>query len=61
MIDPQRYVLNYRKPKRIGPGDVIAKATTVVVIKSCGGCKSRQQRLNKWWFDLADKLSDAMK
>jgi len=47
--------------KRTGPGDLIAKATASVGIKPCGGCKQRQQRLNKWWFELTDKLANAMK
>ena len=43
------------------PGDLIAKATSTIGIKPCGGCKGRQQRLNQWWFDLTDKLTIAMK
>jgi hypothetical protein len=30
-----------------GLGDAIAKATTAVGIKPCGGCKQRQEALNK--------------
>jgi len=30
-----------------GLGDVIAAATTAVGIKPCGGCKQRQEALNK--------------
>jgi hypothetical protein len=30
-----------------GLGDVVAKVTNAVGIKSCGGCKSRQKQLNK--------------
>ncbi len=36
------------KPSRLrGLGDVIAKATKAVGIKPCGGCKKRQEWLNK--------------
>jgi hypothetical protein len=34
------------KPVR-GLGDVIAAATSAVGIKPCGGCKQRQEALNK--------------
>jgi hypothetical protein len=36
-------------PKMVsrGLGDVIAKVTNAVGLKSCGGCKSRQKQLNK--------------
>jgi hypothetical protein len=30
-----------------GLGDVIARATTAIGIKPCGGCKKRQEALNK--------------
>ena len=30
-----------------GAGDLIARATSAVGIKPCGGCKKRQQKLNK--------------
>ena len=30
-----------------GLGDTIAKATRAIGIKPCGGCKKRQQKLNK--------------
>lgn len=30
-----------------GLGDTIAKATKAIGIKPCGGCKKRQQKLNK--------------
>jgi hypothetical protein len=33
------------KPK--GLGDTIAKITTSLGIKPCGGCKKRQEKLNK--------------
>lgn len=34
-----------RKSK--GLGDTIAKVTSAVGIKPCGGCKKRQEKLNK--------------
>lgn len=41
----------YRDGKEIkrsrGLGDTIAKATKAVGIKPCGGCKKRQQYLNR--------------
>lgn len=37
-----------------GLGDTIAKATKAVGIKPCGGCKKRQQKLNKM-FPYKDK------
>ena len=33
--------------KNIGLGDIIAKATSAVGIKPCGGCKKRKEKLNK--------------
>ena len=33
--------------KSIGLGDTIAKMTKAVGIKPCGGCKKRQEILNK--------------
>lgn len=37
-----------REPKKSrGLGDTIAKLTKAVGIKSCGGCKKRQEALNK--------------
>jgi hypothetical protein len=47
--------------KRQGPGDLIVKATSAIGIKPCGGCKQRQQQLNNWWFELSDKLTEAIK
>lgn len=36
------------KPARLeGLGDVVAKVTKAVGIKPCGGCKKRQEWLNK--------------
>jgi hypothetical protein len=35
------------KDKARGAGDLIAKATSYVGLKSCGGCKGRQKTLNK--------------
>ena len=37
---------NAPRAKWRGVGDVIAAATNAVGIKSCGGCKSRQAKLN---------------
>jgi len=34
------------KPSR-GFGDTIAKMTTALGIKPCGGCKKRQEKLNR--------------
>jgi hypothetical protein len=34
-------------PRSIGVGDLIAKATSAVGIRPCGGCKKRQELLNK--------------
>ena len=33
--------------KSKGLGDTIAKVTSAVGIKPCGGCKKRQEKLNK--------------
>ena len=45
-IDPNK--VEKPTPKRItGLGDVIARATSAVGIKQCGGCKKRQEALNK--------------
>jgi hypothetical protein len=35
------------QPKSRGLGDTIAKVTTALGIKPCGGCKKRQELLNK--------------
>lgn len=40
-----------------GLGDTIAKATKAVGIKPCGGCKKRQEKLNKI-FPYANNNSD---
>ena len=58
---PDERIVNVISNERIGLGDLIAKSTSVVGIKSCNGCTQRQQRLNKWWFDLTEKLSNVMK
>lgn len=34
-------------PKSRGLGDTIAKVTSAIGIKPCGGCKKRQELLNK--------------
>jgi len=36
-----------RDPRSTGLGDTIAKATSAIGIKPCGGCKKRQAALNK--------------
>jgi len=50
--DPPIYVLDDApppapKPPMRGLGDVIARATTAVGIRPCGGCKKRQEALNR--------------
>jgi hypothetical protein len=35
------------KKKSRGLGDAVAKVTTLVGIKPCGGCKRRQEQLNR--------------
>jgi len=37
---------NKQKTKSKGLGDSIAKLTTSIGIKPCGGCKKRQKKLN---------------
>jgi hypothetical protein len=32
----------------VGLGDVVKKATSIVGIRSCGGCAERARRLNNW-------------
>ena len=45
-IDPNK--VDKPLPKRItGLGDVIARATSAVGIKPCGGCQKRREALNK--------------
>lgn len=34
-------------PKLPGLGDAVAKATTAAGVKPCGGCKKRQEAMNK--------------
>lgn len=36
-----------RRKKSKGLGDTVAKITTLVGAKPCGGCKKRQEKLNK--------------
>jgi len=38
---------NTHPVKLRGLGDVVAKITSAVGIKPCGGCKQRQEQLNK--------------
>jgi hypothetical protein len=50
-----------RPPKESwsGLGDVIASATSAVGIKPCGGCKQRQEALNKLVpFDTSQTKAD---
>ena len=50
---PRRNCPSAKKKSR-GLGDTIAKITSAVGIKPCGGCKKRQKKLNKW-FPYKDK------
>jgi hypothetical protein len=36
-----------RLPPLRGLGDVVARVTSAIGIKPCGGCKKRQQKLNE--------------
>jgi hypothetical protein len=36
------------KDEEIGLGDAIARATSYVGIRPCGGCKRRAAALNRW-------------
>jgi len=48
------------QPSR-GLGDVVAKATSAIGIKPCGGCKQRQAWLNKVWpFRRPARVSDSL-
>ena len=38
---------NVLKPPMRGLGDAIARVTTAVGVKPCGGCKERQAMLNR--------------
>tara|TARA_R110000824_G_scaffold95520_1_gene229649 strand:- start:635 stop:802 length:168 start_codon:yes stop_codon:yes gene_type:complete len=38
-----------KRRRALGLGDTIAKITKAVGIKPCGGCKKRQDKLNKLW------------
>jgi hypothetical protein len=46
-VDVLSFAPNQAKPKWTGLGDVVASATSAVGIKPCGGCKQRQEALNK--------------
>jgi hypothetical protein len=46
-VDVLSFTPNPPKPKWTGLGDVVASATSAVGIKPCGGCKQRQEALNK--------------
>lgn len=39
--------LKSQKTKPAGLGDTIARITSAIGIKPCGGCKKRQEKLNK--------------
>jgi hypothetical protein len=42
-----------------GAGDVVAALTSSLGIKPCGGCKERQEKLNKWFpFTNPDTQDD---
>lgn len=45
--EPSR--VHRRCKKSRGLGDTVAKITAAVGIKPCGGCKDRQETLNKWF------------
>jgi len=52
MKNKPQHILEWEKEqatfaKSKGLGDTIAKITTKIGIKPCGGCKKRQQKLNK--------------
>lgn len=38
-----------REEQSKGFGDTIAKLTSAIGIKPCGGCKERQAKLNEWF------------
>jgi hypothetical protein len=44
------YPTTAEQPKGVGLGDVIKKVTDALGIKQCGGCKKRQEILNKLRF-----------
>jgi hypothetical protein len=39
--------MDLSRAKPVGLGDTVAAVTTTVGIKPCGGCKKRQEALNK--------------
>ena len=47
MESPATITRAERAAKWRGLGDVVAAATNAVGIKPCGGCKARQEALNK--------------
>ncbi len=52
LIDPAVYdlitkTMPRKKPRMRGVGDVVARITSAVGIKPCGGCKDRQEKLNR--------------
>ena len=45
--DPKYIALKNKYGKLRGLGDVVAAVTSAVGIRPCGGCKKRQEALNK--------------
>jgi hypothetical protein len=45
--DPKYIALKNKYGKLRGLGDVVAAVTSAVGIRPCGGCKKRQESLNK--------------
>ena len=41
------YYEKWEKPRSVGLGDTIAKVTSAVGLRPCGGCKKRQAKLNR--------------
>lgn len=49
---PETIMVVSRPPIIKGPGDLIARATSAIGIKPCGGCKKRQEDWNRKWSRL---------
>ena len=45
--EEELFVNNNNKPPSEGLGDTIKKVTDKLGIKQCGGCKRRQEKLNR--------------
>ena len=63
MKDKPKHILEWEKEqetfvKSEGLGDTIAKITTKIGIKPCGGCKKRQKWLNEK-FPYKDSLDSS--